>query len=130
MKKYMVLFLFSLLVISLATGCTGGNGNGAVYSNPAQTITAKVGSEFVIALESNPTTGYDWEESHDAAMLTLVNDRYETGQKAKEGLVGAGGTHYFTYKALKSGKTEITLIYKRSWEEESAKQNVFTVDIK
>jgi inhibitor of cysteine peptidase len=115
------------MVLSMATGCGGG---GTVYSNPAQTISTPVGGEFTIALESNPTTGYTWEEGHDAAMLTLVDDRYEAGQKAKEGLVGAGGTHYFKYKALKSGKTEITLTYKRSWEEGSGDQKVFTVDIK
>jgi inhibitor of cysteine peptidase len=130
MKKYLALFLFTLLVVSLATGCSGGSSSGATYSDPAQTITVQTGEEFVIALESNPTTGYDWEESHDAGMLSLVNDNYEAGQKAKEGLVGAGGTHYFKYKALKSGKTEITLTYKRSWEEESADQKIFTVDIK
>ena len=81
MKKYIALFLFPLLVLILATGCSGG---GTVYSNPAQTISAQTGGEFTIALESNPTTGYDWEESHDAAMVSLVDDRYEAGQKAKQ----------------------------------------------
>ena len=45
-------------------------------------------------------------------------------------LLGAGGTDYYQFKALKVGETEITVTYKRSWETESAEQKVFTVDIK
>ena len=48
------------------------------------------------------------------------------------GLVGAGGTQYFRFKALKTGETEITLVYKRSWEESTPQDvtKVFTVNIR
>ena len=58
-----------------------------------------------------------------------MESSYKTGKEARKGTVGAGGTQYFHFKANKSGKTEITLVYKRSWENGSAEQKVFSVDI-
>ncbi len=82
------------------------------------------------ALYSNPTTGYSWQASYDEAMLELVKETYELGEFAKQGLVGAGGTELFRFKALKKGEVEITMVYKRSWEEEILQQKVFTVEVK
>ena len=125
MKKFWVLAMTSIVAVSLLAGCGGGV---QTYIDVEKTISTCVNQEFVIALDSNPTTGYGWEESHDENMLSLVEEEYEPDEKA-EGLVGAGGTQYFRFKALKSGKTEITVTYKRVWETESAEEKVFTVDI-
>ena len=125
MKKFMVLVVASILAVSLLAGCGGVR----TYVDPEEKITVGIEDEFIIALDSNPTTGYDWEESYDDSMLSLVDDRYELDEKA-EGLVGAGGTQYFQFKALKAGQTEITLVYKRHWETEILEQKVFTVEIK
>ena len=125
MKRFLVLVAASILVISLIAGCGGVK----TYVDPEKTISASVNQEFIIALDSNPTTGYGWEESYDNSVLNLVDDRYEPDKKAA-GLVGAGGTQYFRFKALKAGQTEITLVYKRSWETEILEQKVFNVEIK
>ena len=125
MKKFMVLVVASILAVSLLAGCGGVK----TYVDPEEKITVGIEDEFIIALDSNPTTGYDWEESYDDSMLSLVDDRYELDEKA-EGLVGAGGTQYFQFKALKAGQTEITLVYKRHWETEILEQKVFNVEIK
>lgn len=125
MKKFMVLMVASILAVSLLAGCGGVK----TYVDPEEKISIGVEQEFIIALDSNPTTGYDWEESYDDSMLSLVDDRYEPDEKA-EGLVGAGGTQYFQFKALKAGQTEITLVYKRPWETEILEQKVFNVEIK
>ena len=61
-------------------------------------------------------------------MLELVKWNYE--EQAQEGVVGAGGIEYFRFKALKTGQTEITLVYQRPWEEEILEQKVFTVYVK
>jgi inhibitor of cysteine peptidase len=71
-----------------------------------------------------------WQESHDETILELVEKTYKLGEEAKQGAVGAGGVEYFRFKTLKAGKTEITMVYKRPWEEESIDQKVFTVNIK
>jgi len=122
-----LLLLVVLAAILLVAGCVG---EVKTYSDSGQTISSGVNREFVIALGSNPTTGYSWQESYDEAVLELVEKTYEPGEKAKQGAVGAGGVEYFRFKALKSGKTEITLVYKRPWEEETIDQKVFTVAVK
>jgi len=45
-------------------------------------------------------------------------------------VVGAGGVEYFRFKALETGRTEITLVYKRPLEKEILDQKVFTVNIR
>ena len=125
MKKFLI--SVSVAAVCLMVGCGGG---AKTYSDPAQTISIGANQEFAIALSSNPTTGYGWQESYDEAMLELVEKKYELGEAAEKGMVGAGGVEHFRFKALKTGKTEITLVYKRPWEQEIAEQKVFTVDIK
>ena len=127
MKKFLILVTLALVATSLVAGCGGGV---KTYTDSGQTISAGVNQEFVISLGSNPTTGYSWQESYDEAVLELVEKTYEWGEEAEQGLVGAGGVEFFRFKALKAGKTEITLVYKRTWEEGIADQKVFTVDIK
>jgi len=128
MKK-LILALASILMVCLIASCGGGV---KAYSNPEETIGISPDKEFIIliALESNPTTGYSWEANYDEATLELVEETYELGEYAKQGVVGAGGTELFRFRALNSGEVEITMVYKRAWEEEILDQKVFTVDIK
>lgn len=125
MKRFATVAMISILAVSLIAGC-GGVG---VYTDPGQVINTTVNQEFIIALDSNPTTGYDWEASYDENMFSLEKEEYNPDEK-EPGLVGAGGTQYYQFKALKTGETEITVTYKRSWETEYAEQKIFTVDIK
>jgi len=124
-KKFWL--LVAVVAISLAAGCVG---EVKTYTDSGQAISIGVNQEFIIALGSNPTTGYGWQESYDEAVLELVEKTYKPGEKAEQGVVGAGGVEFFRFKALKAGKTEITLVYKRPWEEKAVDQKVFTVTIK
>jgi inhibitor of cysteine peptidase len=128
-KKFLLLFTGLLLTTCLITGC---GTKVKAYSDTEETINISANKEFVIliALESNPTTGYSWEASYNDTMLELVEETYELGEYAKQGLLGAGGTELFRFKALKRGEAEITMVYKRSWEAEILDQKVFTVDVK
>ena len=123
-----LLILMAVVAICLVAGCVG---EVETYTNPGQTINIGVNQEFVIALGSNPTTGYGWQESHDNTMLELMEKTYRPGEEAKQGVVGAGGVEYFRFKALKTGETEITLVYKRPWEEPTPQDvtKVFTINI-
>ncbi len=126
MKGFATVVMASIMVVFLIAGCGGGV---KAYTDSEQVINTTVNQEFIIALDSNPTTGYDWEASYDENMLSLEKEEYNPDEK-EAGLVGAGGTQYYHFKALKVGETEITVTYKRSWETEYAEQKVFTVDIK
>ncbi|MBN1366762.1 MAG: protease inhibitor I42 family protein [Dehalococcoidales bacterium] len=115
-----------LVIMILASGCNTADTTEVItYTDSATTITAHVNQEFIIALESNETTGYSWLETHETSKLELVKDEYQPKETAPY-VVGVGGTHYFTFKALKKGETEITLVYCRSWEQESIADKPYT----
>lgn len=99
------------------------------YTSSAQTIEAKVGEKFMITLESNPTTGYQWESSFDQGFIKLVKSEYKADAKT-QGLVGAGGKEQFVFQGLKAGDTQIKMAYKRAWEQQAGKTDTFTVRIK
>jgi inhibitor of cysteine peptidase len=118
-----------LLIAIPLSGCTT---EVIAYSDTSQTIDIKTNKEFVIliALESNPTTGYSWQASFNTTGLELIEQTYELGDYAKEGVVGAGGTELFRFKSLKNGTFTITFDYQRPWEDESIDQKVFDVEVK
>ena len=127
MKRLLILVI--VVAICMLAGCVG---EVKTYTDSGQTIDIGVNQEFVIALGSNPTTGYGWQENYDESMLELVEKTYKPGKEAKQGVVGAGGVEYFRFKTLKTGETEITLVYKRPWEEPTPQDvtKVFTVSIR
>ncbi len=127
MKKLLVLVALVAMVIPFSLGGCSGE----VQTNAdTEVINADVNEEFVIALDSNPTTGCSWQESYDQSFLTLVEKKYEQSP-GTEGQVGSGGTEYFRFKALKTGETKITLGYSRPWESTfPAEMKEFTIKIK
>jgi len=126
-KIFLALVTIAIVSASLVAGCVG---EVKTYTNSGQAINIGVNQEFVIALGSNPTTGYSWQESHDENVLELVETKYEPTKEVEQGKVGAGGVEYFRFRALKKGNTEITLVYKRAWEEDSLDKKVFVIAIK
>lgn len=84
--------------------------NGKEYQTAA-------GKTFVLALASNPTTGYEWTltDTMDKSVLSMSDHNYKS-DSAPAGMTGVGGTDYWTFKALKNGTTEIKLVYARPWE--------------
>lgn len=117
--------------------------NGAGWSQPpptimnqttvytaGQTIETEAGAEFTIALDSNPTTGYSWNfaEELDPERLTLVDSRFQPSSTQRK---GAGGTQFWTFRALRAGRTEIALKYFRTWEKgiPPIREVLFTVTV-
>lgn len=129
MKRFLILVTVAMVATCLLAGCVE---EVKTYIDSGQTIDIGVNQEFIIALGSNPTTGYGWQETYDETMLGMVGEKtYKPGEEAEEGVVGAGGVEYFRFKALKTGETEITLIYKRPQEASTPQHvtKVFTVNI-
>ena len=80
---------------------------------------------FEITLESNLTTGYSWQAGYDESFLELVSQTYESASD----LMGAGGEETLVFKALKQGETEVTMVYKRPWEDTSLETRIFNVTV-
>jgi len=123
--RLLILVTVAVLTICSVAGCVG---EVKTYTDSGQTIDIGVGQEFVIALGSNRTTGYGWQESYDENMLRLVEKTYE--EETEEDVVGAGGIEYFRFRTLEAGETEITLVYKQPWEGGGiGETKVFTINI-
>jgi len=86
---------------------------------------AEVGEIFTISLESNPTTGYSWQAEFDAEFLELVSEDFSSNST----LLGAGGVQKFEFRALKQGQLQVTMLYKRPWEDEPIDTKVIDVKI-
>jgi len=118
-----LLMIMSLLVVSCASAAP------KEFTSPKQTIEVQVGEQFIIILDSNPTTGYSWEADFDESFLKLAKSEYEPSDKP-EGMVGTGGKERFVFEGLNKGDTQVRLTYKRPWEQEVADTKTFSVSIK
>jgi inhibitor of cysteine peptidase len=139
MKSKTALFVttFTVMII-LMTGspglCAGEkqtvSKDNATYTDPEKTIQCNVGGAFSIVLDSNPSTGYQWQlaQSPNREFLKLINSTYRAPITE---LVGAGGKEIWSFKALSVGQRTIVLEYVRPWEKnkEPVKSVTFTVNI-
>jgi inhibitor of cysteine peptidase len=96
------------------------------YTGQNDEITAQVGEEFIIALESNPTTGYAWEAQYDNSILQLVDRRFSPLGPG----IGSGGIERFRLRCLAVGETRLRLTYKRRWERTATEDIVFQIHVK
>jgi inhibitor of cysteine peptidase len=111
-----VMFAVIIIVAALALTICGCGGQAEEYFDPNTPIVVEEGQEFVIVLESNPTTGYQWQLAQplEEEVLSLVKTEFE---EPEEELVGAGGEERWTFKAEGRGDTIIDFAYVRPWEE-------------
>jgi len=79
-----------------------------------------VGNIGRVVLKGNTTTGYTWHYKIGNEKIISLNSESFVQDAAAEGLVGAGGTYTWDFKALKAGQTSITFKYYRDWEGEAS----------
>ena len=84
---------------------------------------------LVVTLESNATTGFQWElaELTNEEALKYVEDKYNAPEAT--GLVGAGGTEEWTFKSLEKGTSIISMEYSQSWDGGMKAVNTFTLTV-
>ncbi|HLE49383.1 MAG TPA: protease inhibitor I42 family protein [Patescibacteria group bacterium] len=90
-------------------------------------VFVEFGKPLKLALYTDPSTGYQWQVNFDKSYFKLLNNTYLA--KGNEKLVGSGGTQYFEFEILKSGKSEIRFEYKKPWETNISPQDVKTYQI-
>ena len=107
-------FAFAIAIGALTillTSCTGTTSLSG--SDSGKTVTVHIGDEIDIALDSNPTTGFDWAiDKSNASLLTLKQMDYQASSNA----IGSGGTDTFKFVAKSAGTVNLQLKYWRSFE--------------
>lgn len=107
-----------------ATFMIGGFAVGQVPANT--TVYTSANEEFQITLDSNPSTGYQWQvRSIDEIIARLVNDEYIPSES---GFLGASGKQVLTFEGLEEGRTTIKLEYIRPWAPERP-ENVYSINV-
>ena len=125
-------FFLSLTFMLILFGCDKEQTNSNATANADQTLTTKVGTDIVVRLESNPTTGYSWRTAEfEPGIIELVSNEYQPYNTAGN-IVGSGGTEIWTFKAIKKGKITITFEYVRPWEKDipPIKEETYIVEVK
>ena len=89
-------------------------------------IEAFLMKEFLIVLDSNPTTGYSWVPIFDNSFLELRDRSFKRNGK----MFGSPSKEVFKFYPIKRGNTTITMIYKRAWEENEIKKVYFEIRIR
>lgn len=107
-------------------GC-GSDRNGDV--EPVETISTGVNQEFTITREFDLNSGFIWRETYDEKMLELLESSIDTEKRNDTQIILF---QVFRFKALKKGKTEITLAHRRETLQGPiiAQQDVISVNIK
>jgi inhibitor of cysteine peptidase len=115
LMRTFVMFSF-FLSLALFSGC-GARGTQVTDADNGKQITIQPGQVVTVTLESNPTTGYSWQVMEiDNAILVQEGDPEYKQASGTGGLVGAGGTETFRFKAIAAGETTLSLGYARPWE--------------
>lgn len=76
----------------------------------------EAGGEIKVTICANPTTGFQWQLAGIGDATVIEQDGSPEYKAPEEGLMGAAGEETWTFKALKSGETQITLEYSQEWE--------------
>ena len=78
-------------------------------------VALRVGDRLLVALEGNPTTGYEWSNTLVYKFATL-REIGEAKFRPDSELVGAGGLFLFRYEAFRIGPQAFRFAYQRPWE--------------
>ena len=90
--------------------CVDGTFNGTE-------VTLSPGDPLILALDSNPTTGFAWEivETGDESVVQEAGHGFEA-QTSGPQLVGMGGTEVWVFKTLAEGQSTISMEYSQPWQ--------------
>ena len=112
MKRLLLLITIAVVATCLLAGCVGEI---KTYTDSGRTIDIGVNQEFVIALGSNPTTGYSWRFAAqlDDTVIKLTGDEFLPPDNLRK---GAPGEQLWTFRRVGAGSTTISLEYLRPWE--------------
>ncbi len=137
MKLKLILTALAVILVFSLLACSSPDV--VVRATPAELLTeqkinreieAKAGDTIEVNLGSNPTTGYHWQTPgiSDGTVLEQIGDSEYI--IPEEPIPGAGGYEVWSFKALKSGESIITMEYSQPWDGGEKAVWVFTLKVK
>jgi predicted secreted protein len=96
-------------------------------SYDGEAIAVSPGQRFAIVLDENPTTGYSWNATLSAGLVS-IGEGY-TPNPETVGLAGAGGIRYWIVEVPEPGFEQFSAVYMRPWEGVLPDDQTFTLNI-
>ena len=93
------------------------------------TVTIGMEDSLIVALDSNPTTGFEWalvSISNTSVVTNVSNEYIPNPTPTGEPIVGSGGEEIWTFAPQAAGTSIIEMMYARPWEsvEPAARFNI------
>jgi predicted secreted protein len=120
--------LLASVVLSLGAAlvaCSDDSSDSVPVYHDGDSITATKGSQFVVELQANPSTGYSWQAAPNDT-VELVSSKQVSAEGAAP---GASGEQRMTFKATKLGASTLQFSYARSFEPGVPPANTTTFDL-
>jgi inhibitor of cysteine peptidase len=94
-------------------------------------VELKLGQMLVVTLESNPTTGYRWQQADnpESVLQHIGEAEFKPSQTGEPPLIGAGGLEIFRFRAVRTGQMTLQLVYHRPWEEGAEPLKTFSLEV-
>ena len=137
-SKQFVLGSVILLIVLVLSACVKSQGpavevsceNFEAANHIAQQAEVSVGGLLTVALCSNPTTGFQWEEAKisDQTVLEETSHRLVSPGEDQAGpRVGGAGYQEWTFTALQAGQSVVSIASSRPWE--GGEKGIWTFDL-
>jgi inhibitor of cysteine peptidase len=115
MSLAMVILLLATLssaCISIDPGPPSSQTVSVDASYNGRTVEVSLGGSLKVALEANPSTGYQWRvtEIGDGQVLAEAGREFKP-RDAAPGLVGVGGMETWTFRAVGRGDAQLRMAY-------------------
>lgn len=108
--------------VILAAAMLSASSLSAVAADAPARLQGVVGTQTDLALEANPSTGYQWMVSGLPEGVLLVPGSYQASAHCQPGMTGCGGQQHFYLLAEKPLNATLKMVYGRpfdrsSWQE-------------
>lgn len=127
MKRTLILVLLILTMLLPSCAEEVPAGETLIYRDEKVLVEVKVNQEFVIAIVSNPASGYMWREEFDKKFVEVTSSTFEFNEEMRGTEVFM--EQHFRFKALRKGKTQVA-INMGAPDLTVVRQRIFTVNIK
>lgn len=90
------------------------------------TVPLRQGDTVEVVLDENASTGYLWTAVEVPDGITMLEDGITSPEQVRP---GAGGTHWFRFRADRTATGSLVLELRRPWERETSAAERFEVRI-
>lgn len=131
MFMYSRSFPIFLFVMLTTTGCSAPKPASLTAADNGRTIEVPRGTEVLVSLESNRTTGFSWTLAGPmSGPLQQDGDPIYVPDRASTGAVGVGGIETWRFRAAATGEQRLAFEYRRPFEKELAPARSVTIDVR